>query len=572
VRYILTMLLLVLSSLSHGFITNQQEFLPVEEAFQFEAMLDVEPNVLVWQITDGHYLYQKSLGITDANGQTIPIEYPEGTDHYDDFFGDSIVYRQLLQLPLDSNAQLPLQVTWQGCADAGLCYPPQLSTVADSSSPTGSSSAASGLAEDQSIAERLAGSGLLLNIVAFFVMGLLLAFTPCMLPMLPILTSVITGAKSGGWQGARLGIAFVLPMALVYAALGVIAASLGSNLAAALQQPWLLIPFAGIFILLALSQFGLYTLQLPAFIRNRLQGTDQNIKGGSLWGAASLGALSALLVGPCMTAPLAGALLYIAQSGDSVRGGLALFSLGLGSGLPLLLAISIGMRWLPKPGNWMQHISRVFGYALLATAIFILRPVVSGPLFLALWAALLLAVAVHISIIERPSWRFVSRYLALLLGIWSGIMLLGSAAGGNDPLRPLAHFTMSNQQTAISSQVQRFADMQQLQAQLKQAELDGKWVLLDFYADWCVSCKVMEKTVFAKPEVQAALTDIRFLQADVTLNSAEQQRFMQDLQIMGPPTFLFIDPQGQEQRQQRITGEVSAKEFLHHLSNAQKDN
>ena len=543
-RYILTMLLLVLSSLSHGFITNQQEFLPVEEAFQFEAMLDVEPNVLVWQITDGHYLYQKSLGITDANGQTIPIEYPEGTDHYDDFFGDSIVYRQLLQLPLDSNAQLPLQVTWQGCADAGLCYPPQLSTVADSSSPTGSSSAASGLAEDQSIAERLAGSGLLLNVVAFFVMGLLLAFTPCMLPMLPILTSVITGAKSGGWQGARLGIAFVLPMALVYAALGVIAASLGSNLAAALQQPWLLIPFAGIFILLALSQFGLYTLQLPAFIRNRLQGTDQNIKGGSLWGAASLGALSALLVGPCMTAPLAGALLYIAQSGDSVRGGLALFSLGLGSGLPLLLAISIGMRWLPKPGNWMQHISRVFGYALLATAIFILRPVVSGPLFLALWAALLLAVAVHISIIERPSWRFVSRYLALLLGIWSGIMLLGSAAGGNDPLRPLAHFTMGNQQTAISSQVQRFADMQQLQAQLKQAELDGKWVLLDFYADWCVSCKVMEKTVFAKPEVQAALTDIRFLQADVTLNSAEQQQFMQELQIMGPPTFLFINPQG----------------------------
>lgn len=571
-RYILTMFLLLLSSLSHAFITNQQEFLPVEEAFQFEAMLDVEPNILVWQITDGHYLYQKSLGITDANGETITIEYPEGTDHYDEFFGDSIVYRQLLQLPLDNTAQLPLQVTWQGCADAGLCYPPQLSTVGVSSSPTGNSSAASGLAEDQSIAEHLAGSGLLLNVAAFFVMGLLLAFTPCMLPMLPILTSVITGAKSGGWQGARLGIAFVLPMALVYAALGVIAASLGSNLAAALQQPWLLIPFAGIFILLALSQFGLYTLQLPAFIRNRLQGTDQNIKGGSLLGAASLGVLSALLVGPCMTAPLAGALLYIAQSGDSVRGGLALFSLGLGSGLPLLLAISIGMRWLPKPGNWMQHISRVFGYALLATAIFILRPVLSGPLFLALWAALLLAVAVQISSIERPSWRFISRYLALLLGIWSGIMLLGSAAGGTDPFRPLAHFGTAHSQLTTPSNVQRFSDMRQLQEQLKQAELDGKWVLLDFYADWCVSCKVMEKTVFAKPEVQAALTDIRFLQADVTLNSAEQQKLMQELQIMGPPTFLFINPQGQEQRQQRITGEVSAKEFLQHLSNAQKDN
>src|SRR5690554_388153 len=210
------MLLLVLSSLSHAFITNQQEFLPVEEAFQFEAMLDVEPNMLVWQITDGHYLYQKSLGITDANGETVPIEYSEGTDHYDEFFGDSIVYRQLLQLPLDNTAQLPLQVTWQGCADAGLCYPPQTSIVSDSTPLTDSSGtteqASSSLAQDQSIAERLAGSGLLLNIAAFFVMGLLLAFTPCMLPMLPILTSVITGSKAGGWQGARLGIAFVLPI------------------------------------------------------------------------------------------------------------------------------------------------------------------------------------------------------------------------------------------------------------------------------------------------------------------------------------------------------------------------
>lgn len=575
-RYILIPILLLFSSFSQGFTTNQQDFLPVEEAFRFKAMLDVEPNVLVWQITDKHYLYQKSLSITDANGEDVAIDYPEGIDHYDEFFGDSIVYRQLLQLPLDTTAQQPLQVTWQGCADAGLCYPPQVSTVGASSSMAGSADtagqAAPGLAEDQSIAERLAGSGLLLNIAAFFVMGLLLAFTPCMLPMLPILTSVITGAQSGGWQGARLGIAFVLPMALVYAALGVIAASLGSNLAAALQQPWLLLPFAGIFSLLALSQFGVFTLQMPAFIRNRLQGADQNIKGGSMLGAASLGALSALLVGPCMTAPLAGALLYIAQSGDSVRGGLALFSLGLGSGLPLLLAISIGMRWLPKPGNWMQHISRVFGYALLATAIFIIRPVISGPLFLGLWAALLLGLAVHISTIERPSWRFISRYLGLLLGIWSGIMLLGTATGGDDPLRPLAHFGIASHQPANSSSVQRFSDVQQLQEQLKQAEADGKWVLLDFYADWCVSCKVMEKTVFAKPEVQEALADVRFLQADVTLNTAEQQQLMKDLQIMGPPTFLFIDPQGVEQRNQRITGEVSATEFLQHLTHAQKDN
>lgn len=410
-RYIFIAFLLTLSSLTHAFTTNQQDFLPVEEAFRFEVMEDIEPNLLVWQITDKHYLYKDRTKVTDANGQLLELDFPEGIDHSDEFFGETQIYRQLLQLPIDADVARPLEVTWQGCADAGLCYPPQTATIgaeagSATTDSTTQSTTKSALAEDQSIAERLAGSGLLLNIAAFFMMGVLLAFTPCMLPMLPILTSVIGGAKSGGWHGAKLGVAFILPMALVYAALGVLAASLGSNLAAALQQPWLLIPFAGIFILLALAQFGLFTLQLPAFIRERLQGADQNIKGGSLLGAASLGALSALLVGPCMTAPLAGALLYIAQSGDGVRGGLALFSLGLGSGIPLLLAITIGMRWLPKPGNWMENINRVFGYALLATAIIVVRPVLSGPLFLGLWGALILAIAVQVGSMERTNWRF----------------------------------------------------------------------------------------------------------------------------------------------------------------------
>ena len=567
-------LLLLFSSLTQAFTSNQQDFLPVEEAFRFEMLDDVEPNILVWQIADKHYLYRHRLGVTDANGETVPIDYPEGLPHSDEFFGDTQIYRQLLQLTLDADAQRPLAVTYQGCADAGLCYPPQTVTVgakAASSASTQVNSANANLSEDQSIAERLAGSGLLLNMAAFFMMGLLLAFTPCMLPMLPILTSVIGGSKSGGWHGARLGLAFVLPMALVYAGLGVVAASLGSNLSAALQQPWLLIPFAIIFILLALAQFGVFTLQLPAFIRERLQGADQKLKGGNLLGAASLGALSALLVGPCMTAPLAGALLYIAQSGDGVRGGLALFSLGLGSGLPLLLAITIGMRWLPKPGNWMQSVNRVFGYALLATAIIVVRPVLSDAVFVGLWGALLLGVAAQLSLNEALKWRFVSRYLALLLGIWSGILLLGAATGADDPLNPLSNFSASSHSAANTQSMQRFADVQQLQAQLKQAEQDGKWVLLDFYADWCVSCKVMEKTVFGKADVQQALADVRLLQADVTLNSAEQQQLMKDLQIMGPPTILFIDPQGTEQRAQRITGEVSASEFLQHFTSAQKD-
>lgn len=573
-RYFLIVVLLSFSSLSQAFISNQHDFLPVEEAFRFELMDDVEPAVLVWQIAPEHYLYRDKLGISDAKGNPVPITYPEGIEHSDEFFGDTQVYRQLLQLPLDSTIAQPLQVTWQGCADAGLCYPPQTVSVGSGTATdevTAVTSTSKVLAEDQSIAERLADSGLLLSILAFFSMGLLLAFTPCMLPMLPILTSVISGSKSGGWQGARLGLAFILPMALVYAALGVVAANLGSNLSATLQQPWLLIPFAGIFILLALAQLGVFTLQLPAFIRERLQGADQNIKGGSLVGAAGLGALSALLVGPCMTAPLAGALLYIAQSGDAVSGGLALFSLGLGSGLPLLLAITIGMRWLPKPGHWMQSVNRVFAYALFATAIIVLRPILTGPVFLALWGAWLLAIALSVGSIERVNWRFSSRYIALLLGIWSGAMLLGAAAGGDDPWQPLSNFGLQASELPSQHSMQRFANVQQLQEQLKQAEQEDKWVLLDFYADWCVSCKVMEKTVFAQPQVQAALADFRLLQADVTLNTAEQQQLMRDLQIMGPPTILFVNPQGSERRTQRITGEVSASEFLQQLSSAQKD-
>lgn len=575
-RLIFIALLISFSAFSQAFNSNQQDFLPVEEAFRFELINDVEPTVLVWQIAPEHYLYRDKLAITDAAGKAVALDYPEGLEHSDEFFGDTQIYRQFLQLPLDANAQQPLQVTWQGCADAGLCYPPQTASVGDNRATNNLNSASTqinpALAEDQSIAQRLAASGLLLNMAAFFMMGILLAFTPCMLPMLPILTSVISGSKNGGWQGARLGLAFILPMALVYAGLGVVAASLGSNLAAALQQPWLLIPFAGIFIILAFAQFGVFTLQLPSFIRQRLQGADHSIRGGSVLGAASLGALSALLVGPCMTAPLAGALLYIAQSGDGVRGGLALFSLGLGSGLPLLLAITIGMRWLPKPGNWMQSINRIFGYALLATAIIVLRPILTGPVFLALCGAWLLAVALQVSSIERLHWRFASRYIALLLGIWAGAMLLGSAAGSDDPWRPLGSLGLQASELPNQRSLHRFSDIEQLQEQLQQAKQDNKWVLLDFYADWCVSCKVMEKTVFAQTQVQDALTDFRLLQVDVTLNSAEQQQFMQDLQIMGPPTILFINPQGTEQRTQRITGEVSASEFLQQLSSVQKDN
>lgn len=573
-RYLTSLLLLTFSLSAHAFFGTKQDhdFLPVEQAFQLELLqLEQSRGELYWTITPGHYLYRHSIQATDGAGNPLELELPKGIDNDDEFFGPTQIYRSNLQVPVSLEQPQPYHVTWQGCADAGLCYPPQTTELRAGSQKGPEGTAGADLAEDQGIAQRLAQAGLLTNIGAFFIMGLLLAFTPCMLPMLPILSSVIAGSKPGGWQGARLGTIFVLAMSVVYAILGVIAARLGANLAASLQNPWLLLPFAGLFVLLALAQFGLYSLQLPAFIRDRLQSTDQKVKGGSLLGAAALGVLSALLVGPCMTAPLAGALLYIGQSGDAVKGGLALFALGIGSGLPLLLAMSFGMRWLPKPGQWMDGISRIFGYALLAAAIFVVRALLPDPLTLALWAALLLAIAVHLGTLRPKGWKIFTRFVAALLAIWSGIMLLGAASGGSDPLQPLRHLGQGAVLLQNQLQSSRIADPAILKQEMARAQADGQWVMLDFYADWCVSCKVMEKTVFGQPEVQAAIADLRFLQPDVTDNTPAQQALLREYGIIGPPTILFIDPQGNEVRSARITGEVNATQFMDYLQKARSN-
>lgn len=570
-RYLTSLLLLCISLSAHAFFGNSQnqqhEFLPVEEAFQLDLLeKNTEQAELYWTITPEHYLYRHSISAKDGQGASIELDIPPGEEIDDEYFGLTETYRYSLTVPLNLNVPGPYSITWQGCADAGLCYPPQTTTL-QATSPVNTSSP-DAVAEDQGIAQRLAQAGLLTNIGAFFIMGLLLAFTPCMLPMLPILSSVIAGSKPGGWQGARLGTVFVLAMSVVYAILGVIAAKLGANLSASLQNPWLLLPFAGLFVLLALAQFGLYNLQLPAFIRDRLQSTDQKVKGGSLLGAGALGVLSALLVGPCMTAPLAGALLYIGQSGDATKGGLALFALGIGSGLPLLLAMSFGMRWLPKPGQWMDGVTRIFGYALLAAAIFVVRALLPDSLTLALWAALLLAIAVHLGMLRPTGWKVFTRFVATLLAIWSAIMLLGAASGGSDPLQPLRHLGQggSLQQNTVHSS--RIAEPELLKQEMASAQAAGQWVMLDFYADWCVSCKVMEKTVFGQPEVQAAIADMRFLQPDVTANTTAQQALLKEYGIIGPPTIVFIDPQGNEVRSARITGEVNAARFLEYLQQA----
>ncbi|MDD0974087.1 protein-disulfide reductase DsbD [Pseudomonas fontis] len=566
-RVFLLALLALFSSLSQAqpFANPfaQSDFLPVDKAFVFSAERQPSGEMrLHWKITDGYYLYQKRLKFDGVEPQAVPA-LPPGLAHSDEFFGDTQVYRGELELLLPASAKGQLRMGWQGCADAGLCYPPQTSVVDLGGAP---SSAAPAQASDQALAGTLGEHGLAWGLLAFFGLGLLLAFTPCSLPMLPILAGLVMGNGASARRGWALAGAYVLSMALVYAALGVIAALLGASLQAWLQQPWLLGALAGLFILLALPMFGAFELQLPSFVRDRLERAGRNTRGGSLYGAALLGGLSGLLMGPCMTAPLAGALLYIAQSGNAVHGGLVLFSLGLGMGLPLLLLVTLGNRYLPRPGAWMNLVKGLFGFVFLAMALYTLRVVLAPSLWLGLAGAWLLALAWSAWPALKPI-RALQPAL-LLAGLWGTLSIVGAAAGGDNLWKPLEPFAGKGQGTAISqAHADAFTTVTQpaeLKAQLEQAKAQGQWVFVDYYADWCVSCKVMEKQVFARPDVLAALQGVRLIRLDVTADTPASKQLLQHYEVPGPPSMIWIGPEGDERRARRITGEVDAATFLQH--------
>lgn len=544
---------------------TKPEFLPVEKAFVFTSeRLDSGETQLYWQVSDGYYLYQKRLKFDGLPAELHPV-LPEGESHSDEFFGEQPVYRQGLELKIPAGATGTIKVGFQGCADAGLCYPPQTQVV-----DLGGSAATSTTTEapDQALASSLQQRALGWSLLVFFGLGLLLAFTPCSLPMLPILAGLIVGSGATPKRGFALATSYVVSMALVYAAMGVLAASLGANLQALLQNPWLLGSFAAVFVLLALPMFGFFELQLPVAVRDRLENVSRNQRGGSLLGAGVLGALSGLLVGPCMTAPLAGALLYIAQSGNALHGGLILFAMGIGIGVPLLLLVTVGNRFLPKPGAWMNLLKGVFGFLFLATALLMLRPVLDQSLWVGLCGALLL-IAAYSAWKQSEGFGRVAHLFgasSLLLGVWGSLLMIGAAGGSDDLLKPLQVFS-----TANASNVTRpvghdafttIKDPAVLQRELDAAQAQGQWVLLDYYADWCVSCKVMEKQVFGQTRVLDALSDVRLLRLDVTADNAASRELLGRYKVPGPPSFLWIGADGIERRSQRITGEVDADTFL----------
>ena len=562
-------LFIVLLALFAGFVQaapgnpfeTKPDFLPVGKAFTFTSeRLESGETQWYWQIADGYYLYQQRMKF-DGLAEKPPL--PQGEAHSDEFFGEQQVYRQGLEVKIPAGTTGKVKLGWQGCADAGLCYPPQSITVVLEGNPA---VAATAEAQDQSLASGLQQRSLGWSLLVFFGLGLLLAFAPCSLPMLPILAGLVVGSGASPRRGFALAGSYVVCMALVYAALGVVAALLGSNLAALLQTPWILGSFAALFVILALPMFGFFELQLPVALRDRLDNVSRNQSGGSLIGAGVLGALSGLLVGPCMTAPLAGALLYIAQSGNALHGGLILFAMGIGIGVPLLLLVTVGNRFLPKPGTWMNVLKGIFGFLFLATAILMIRPVVDEALWLGLWGVLALAMA-------YCGWRLAQDFgrVAMLsgagsvvLGLWGGLLLVGAAGGSDDLWQPLKVYSGSR---AVAGPTAHDAfmtinDPAVLQSQLDSAKAQGQWVLVDYYADWCVSCKIMEKQVFGKPEVLDALKDVRLLRLDVTADNAASRELLGRYKVPGPPSFVWIGPDGEERRAQRITGEVDAAAFL----------
>ncbi|GGC86124.1 protein-disulfide reductase DsbD [Halopseudomonas salina] len=557
-------------SLSSGTEGNA-EFLPVEEAFDLSVTRsDDGATQLTWRIAPGYYLYQERLTFSGLNARLHPT-LPDGTAYSDEFFGDSQVYRDSLQLTIPAEHSGAFTLGWQGCADAGLCYPPQSRDIGTNVQEPASDTQA----EDQRMAGHLKAWSLPVALALFFGLGLLLAFTPCSLPMLPILAGLVVGSGATPRRGLMLASVYVFSMALVYAALGVLAALIGGNLQAVLQQPWVVGSFAGLFVLLALPMFGLFELQLPAFVRDRLDQAGRKQTGGHLGGAAMLGVLSGLLVGPCMTAPLAGALLYIGQTGDMLQGGLALFALGVGMGVPLLLLVTVGTRFLPRPGAWMNRVKVVFGFVFLAAALFIVRPALDASLWLGLIAVFLLGAAITLMHTARGSTHSTMLHTAATLaGVWGLTLLLGAAGGAINPWQPLAVYSASATAAPAESDMDAFTTLDtpaELDEQLAAARAAGEWVLVDYYADWCVSCKIMEQNVFGKADVMASLDGVRLLRPDVTTNSAASRELLSRYAIHGPPTLLWFGPDGEERRAHRITGEVNASEFMQSWQTTRED-
>jgi thioredoxin:protein disulfide reductase len=580
--------LIYLFSLAAG--AAEPDLLEPEKAFRFSARL-VDPGQVEvhYEIAPGYYMYRDKFHF-DAAPAAVALSSPQlppGKIKKDEFFGDVQIYRGDLRfvLPLtvagEQISRFSLKATSQGCADAGVCYPPQeqkadivLAAFSTASTNSGTSpflqpgpgSAPLPKSEDALIADLFKG-GFWLLVLSFFGFGLLLSFTPCMFPMIPILSGILVphGEHLTHVRGFALSLAYVIGMSITYAIAGVAAGMLGTMLSATLQNPWVLSSFAALFVVLSLSMFGYYELQLPNALQSRLTVTTNKLHGGHFVSVFVMGVLSALIVGPCVAAPLAGALLYISQSGNAVLGGAALFAMALGMGVPLLAIGTSAGALLPKAGPWMETVKRFFGVMLLGVAIYLVSSLLPVAVQMMAWAALLIVCAVFLQAIDplphgAPGYRKLFKgigVIALLAGV---AFIVGALSGGRDLLQPLGAIRGAGATAATTAtKFQRIGSVAELDGAIQAAA--GKPVMLDFYADWCVSCKEMESYTFTDSTVQARLGGVIKLQADVTANLDDHKALLKRFGLFGPPGIVFFDRRGDEIKGVRVVGFQPADKF-----------
>jgi len=557
------------------------DFLPPDQAFRFAAIAEGSDRVrLDWSIAEGYYLYRARIKVvTPGSGvQLGQVQFPAGQFKSDEYFGKQEIYHHELiaTVPVvraqGGALELPLQVTYQGCAEAGLCYPPITKSVTVSlagnpgrANPPGASTGggAGGSPSEQSwFAAQIRSGSLLVMLGSFYLAGLLLSLTPCVLPMVPILSGIIAGAGSNitTSRAFALSLTYVLGMAFTYTAAGIVCAAAGRQVQAVFEQWWVIALFAALFVVLGASMLGLFTLQMPVSVQTRLAGLSNRQSAGTFGGVAIMGALSALIVTTCVAPALVGALLVISQTGQIARGGVALFAMSIGMGTPLLLVGASAGKLLPKAGPWMDLVKKVFGVVMLAVAAWMLARIVPPRVSLILWAvpALLLAYLLWQETRSRSALAWILRGAGVAAGLYGMTLAAGSALGGTDPLAPIPALAANAAHALTFRPIKSLAD---LDRELAQARAEGKSVLVDFSADWCTSCREMERYTFTDPGVQAALSNTVLLRADVTHNDTDDQALLRRFGIFGPPTIAFYGADGEERSALRVVGYMKADAF-----------
>ncbi|MCP1338766.1 protein-disulfide reductase DsbD [Idiomarina sp. M1R2S28] len=531
---------------------QDNQFLSVDQAFDFDSEVNGNKVTVSWVVAPEYYLYQHRFKVVPENALAAEPELPQGESHNDEFFGESIVYRDYVEWSFTLNPKFSsntITVQYQGCADAGLCYPPtekqiklsSISEISSTTAPPNTDSSLFGIGEQH----------LIITLLLFFALGIGLAFTPCVFPMYPILSGVVLGNRERNWKNTLwLSFIYVQGMAITYSLLGLVVASAGMQYQAYFQHPVVLIVLAVLFALFALSMFGAYTLQLPISWQSKLQSFSGQQSGGNVIGVFIIGAISGLVASPCTTAPLSGALLFIAQSGDMVSGAAILYALSLGMGVPLILFGLSGGKLLPKAGAWMNVVKQFFGWLLLAVTLFLIERLIPTSISMWLWIFYFILAAVSLAVSISQPLRTTTKVITI-------VFLAAAATTGS--YWQVNKAQLEQKSHGLFTVVSNVSDIQQ-----QIAESD-RWVMLDLYADWCVACKEFEQYTFSDEQVQTQFQKFKLIQADVTRNNAQDVEILSRYKVLGLPTILFFDPEGKERSEYRVTGYMNAEDFEKHL-------